>query len=135
MTERLIVNIGENLNYWNYLRAYRDAFHVMFSSIKSTEQSSLTITPVLLFIARHSLEIGFKANIQYFKKFSKSDACLDINHHDLATLFGCFKFHIEETFANLKNNYSINISEDELKQFYEYLETVEKLSHQFHILD
>jgi hypothetical protein len=89
----------------------------------------------LLFIARHCMELGFKANIRFFTKYSKNDYLNKGMTHDLKTLFLGFKEHFKCTVENLRKEYGIIVTKEDITSFNDYCKEVEKLTDLFHKLD
>lgn len=127
--------LGNYLNFWSYLRTYHNAFNAL---VEDVERSNLHVDRIaypLLFIARHSLELGFKANIRYFKKYSEKSDFTNSDSHNLKDLLGGFKLHVAATIKNLKDKYGIDIDQDDIKEFNVYCSEVEKFTNQLEIID
>jgi hypothetical protein len=81
------------------------------------------------------MELGFKANIRYFLKYSEKDDFKKAGTHDLEKLFGAFKLHISETIKSLKDKYRIEVEKADIEEFNKYCEDVNQLTNIFHFLD
>jgi hypothetical protein len=127
--------IGYYVNFWSYLNDYQNAFNVLVDSVDAGNSPIDTVAYPMLFIARHSLELGFKANIQYFKKYSEKKDYTNSDSHNLKDLFCGFKIHIDATVKNLKAKHDVEVEKADMKEFYKYCEDVEKLTLQFDVLD
>jgi len=126
--------IGLYPHWGYYLAAYKKAFEVLIKEIYDTGHHVDHLSYPILFIARHCLELGFKDNIRYFSKYSKKNDFKNAGHN-LESLFKAFKLHIKETIQILKENYKIKIDKDDMKDFEDYCNEVEKLTYIFHSLD
>ncbi len=127
--------IGRYLTFWNYLNAYQTAFNALQDDVDQNKISIDTVAYPMLFMARHSLELGFKANIRYFEKYSERKDFTNSDSHNLKDLFNGFKLHINATFKAFKTKHDIDVEEADIKEFENYCEEVEKLTEQFDILD
>ena len=127
--------LGNYLNFWSYLQTYHNAFNALVEDVERTNLHVDRIAYPMLFIARHCLELGFKANIRYFKKYSEKMDFTNSDSHNLKDLFGGFKLHIAATVKNLKDKYDVDVEPDDLKEFNSYCNEVEKLTNQFDIID
>lgn len=81
------------------------------------------------------MELGFKANIRYFIKYSDKEDFRKASTHNLENLFKGFKIHVNSTISNLESKHGISVDEDEVKAFNELCEKVERLTNIFHSLD
>jgi len=127
--------LGNYLNYWSYLGTYQNAFNALVEDVERTDLHVDRIAYPMLFIARHCLELGFKANIRYFKTYSEKTDFTTSDSHNLKDLFGGFKLHIRATVKNLKDKHDIDVDQDDLKDFENYCKEVETLTNQFDIID
>lgn len=127
--------IGSYLSFWNYLNTYKTAFDVLMDRVYQSGYHIDHLAYPILFIARHCIELGFKANIRHFLKYSEKDDFKKAGTHDLEKLFNAFKLHINETIVNLEKNYNIKIDKDDIVEFNKYCEEVDKLKKIFNSLD
>ena len=121
--------IGHHASWFSYLGSYQHAIEVLFTEIAENRLPVNTIAYPLLFLIRHSLELGYKANIKYFSKYSGLNEMVDMNKHYLRELHHSFKNH----FYGIVND--LNVDEIFKNQFEEYCSDVEKLSNIFDVLD
>ena len=128
-------HIGHNLHFWNYINSYQTAFNVLVENVETTGLPVDRFAYPMLFIVRHCLELGFKANIRYFKKYSLKTEFTNSDSHNLKDLFQGFKLHIGATISNLKSNHEIEVGPEDLREYDNYSKEVEKLTTQFDILD
>ena len=86
-------HIGFTPTYGNYLSAYREAIELLFQQIESGHAPVDTLAIPFLFMVRHSLEIGYKMNINYLSRYSNLDDKVDWDKHFLAELHEAFARH------------------------------------------
>lgn len=127
--------LGHHLSFGNYLATYKKAFSVLFESVYHSGGHVDSLAYPILFIARHCMELGFKANIRYFIKYSDKEDFRKASTHNLENLFKGFKIHVNSTISNLESKHGISVDEDEVKAFNELCEKVERLTNIFHSLD
>lgn len=127
--------LGSYLSFGSYLTSYENAFRALIDSVNNSGFHVDYLAYPILFIARHSLELGFKANIRYFSKYSeKSDYIYD-NSHNLKDLFSGFETHFREFIKQLKVKYGIEVAKEDILDFEEYCIAVENLVDRFNLLD
>ena len=129
------VFLGYHQTFWSYLNSYQKAFDILIEDIEKNDLYVDRIAYPMLFMVRHSLELGFKANIRYFQTYSEKNDLANSDSHNLKKLFEGFKIHIKETIKNLKTKYSIEVEKEDIKEFNHYCNEVEKLTNEFEILD
>lgn len=127
--------LGYYLSFGDYLYSYKAAFDALLYNVY---QSGLHIDHLaypILFIARHCMELGFKTNIRYFIKYSEKEDYKKAGTHNLEKLFTAFKLHIYATIVNLKDKYGIEVGKEDIDEFNDYCNEVNKLANIFHSLD
>jgi hypothetical protein len=127
--------LGHHVSFWTYLDTYKNAFNALLDHTAKSNHNVDRVAYPMLFMARHILELGFKANIRYFQAYSKRDDYTNAGTHDLEKLFAAFKLHIFETIKNFDSTYGFQIEEDDKRSFNEYCSEVEKLTTLMHVLD
>ena len=85
--------IGFHTSFGSYLDAYRQAFDILFAQIEEKAVRVNVISYPLLFLARHSLELGYKLNINYLAKYSQLEDKVNWNQHFLHELHVAFGLH------------------------------------------
>lgn len=118
-----------------YLGQYKRCFDILVEHVAGTTSHVDHVAYPILFLARHSMELGLKTNIRYFSQYSGKDDFTKAGTHDLASLFGAFKMHVNDTIANLRNSYGIEVEKEDKQSFDELCNEVEKLNVIFHQLD
>ncbi|MFT3742294.1 MAG: hypothetical protein QM752_06475 [Gammaproteobacteria bacterium] len=93
----LEIDFGNYRSFDKYFGAYDQAFCSLLWLI---EEKTIRVQPFalpLLFIMRHTLELGFKAAISWFSQYSEENDGIPTleNTHKLNDLFNCFKIHIK----------------------------------------
>lgn len=113
--------IGHDINEMNILVQYKNAVNILIKDLKKTKTRVDMVAYPLLYMMRHSLELGFKYNFKVLEKYSKRVTAKNIlyNCHNLETLNNEFKDHI-----NLLNS---NFDSDLKKQFSKYLISTTRL--------
>lgn len=88
--------IGWNQNWWNYYVDYKEATRLLIQQINNNIPVDTVALPVL-FMIRHSIELGLKANILELEKFSTAKPKLkfDGKSHNLAFLYDYFVSHLQ----------------------------------------
>lgn len=127
--------IGSYPDFWSYLRNYHNAFNALIENLDNKKANVDSMAFPLLFMARHCMELGFKANIRYFQKYSKKTDHTRSKSHDLKILFEAFKLHMTNTIKNLETEFGSKLDSEDIKSFKEYCLEVEKLNDRFHLLD
>ena len=121
--------IGINLNFLSYLHAYQTAFKILYAQIGEGNAPVNIISYPLLFLARHSLELGYKFNINYLAKYSHRKDKVNWNYHHLRELHDAFGLHFRGVVQKL------NISKDIADEFNSRFAEVEKLTETFNKID
>lgn len=122
------------LSFPSYLGSYKRSFDILVKDVLITGSHVDHIAYPILFLARHCMELGLKANIRYFSKYSKKDDYVKAGTHDLENLFKAFIMHVEKTIENLKTD-NIHVEEEDKKSFKKLCKEVEKLKNIFHLID
>lgn len=109
----LQANVGLYPDFFSYLRAYKYAFKAL---IKATEDENCSVDLMsfpILFIARHALEIGLKANIRYLVKYTNSSLGFTklSNCHDISKLMIEFQDQLNLALRIIKEKHQIEIEQ------------------------
>lgn len=109
----LQANVGLYPDFFSYLRAYKYAFKALIKAAEDKNCSVDHLSFPILFIARHALEIGLKANIRHFVKYTKSSLGFTklSNCHDISKLMIEFKDQLSLALRILKENHGIKIEQ------------------------
>lgn len=127
--------IGSYPDFWSYLRAYHNAFKSLVENLDMRRSNVDSVAYPLLFLARHCMELGFKANIRYFEKYSEKVDHVNSKSHNLEALFNAFKIHVNAMVKNIEEKFASKFDPDDIRSFSEYCDEVNKLNSQFHLLD
>ena len=123
--------IGLDRNWWQYYSHYKSAIDHLIEGVEGNLPVN-TVSSPLLFLIRHCLELGFKANILKLETVSNARPKLtfkDGNSHSLEHLYGIFKDHLFE----IQKNHDIEQSIKEAMN--EFLNQTESLKNILHQLD
>lgn len=117
--------LGNYSSFWEYLHTYRNAFEVLFNDVAAKDLYVDRLAHPMLFSARHSLELGLKANIRYLHSYSKRRDFTNSTSHNLKDLFHAFKVHIKAMIENLIKDYGIKVEREDVKAFEVYCDNIE----------
>jgi len=123
------ITLNSKMNYSFYLKSYNDAVSILYNTILENKTSRDDITIPLLFLIRHSLEMGYKGNINYLSKYSDIDNCVNYQKHNLLPLHNALKMHFENTSIKL------SLDKERVNEFLRYYNEIEKLSGFFKSID
>lgn len=114
--------IGWNQSWWHYYVDYREATTLLIEKINNNTPVDTIALPVL-FMIRHSIELGLKANILELEKFSKAKPKLKLDgkSHNLMFLYDYFTGHLQEVCKEYK------VQKDILDQIDHYKEHMLKM--------
>ncbi|GEP93497.1 hypothetical protein SAMN05660909_05396 [Chitinophaga terrae (ex Kim and Jung 2007)] len=127
--------IGYYQSFMSYFGSYIRAVGVLINHVEEKESSVDTIAYPIMFLVRQCLELGLKANIRYFKKYSKVNNHVKANTHHLKPLQDAFKVHILKTIENLKNENGVIVDKGEIDEFNNYFAKLDQLTTIFDKLD
>jgi len=123
--------IGWNQNWWNYYVQYKEAIDKIVALIESGTAID-TISLPLLFLTRHSIELGLKANILKLENFNSKVKKITLSgsrSHSLDFLYNKFEEHLNAILKEKKVSQSIR------NQIADYLKEFEPLKDILHNLD
>lgn len=92
--DRFISYIGSGFSDDYLLSQYENAVNVLINHLINSKDPVDLISNPLLYLMRHSLELGFKENIRYLSEFSKMNGSKKFSH-DLEDLQQEFKKHFD----------------------------------------
>lgn len=124
--------LGYNTSWWHFYNDYRIAVDDIVTSIESGENPIDTVALPLLFLVRHSIELGLKANILQFQKINKKIDKIKLggkDSHSIEFLYDKFMEHLDKITKKHK------INKDILKQIKEYKSKFDPLKIKLHNLD
>ena len=121
--------IGYSVSYWSYLSTYERAIDVLFSEVKERNLPVNAISYPLLFLIRHSLELGYKLNINYLSRYSELEEKVNWNQHHLIELHQAFKTHFMAVVKKL------SLGQEDIDEFDSYYLEVERLTNTLNVLD
>lgn len=122
--------LGHQNEWWRYFGEYLWIVNLTFERAKQGEIT--VISKPMLFLIRHTLELGYKGNIVELEKVSGLESALKFNGtdgHNLEKLHQDFERHFKET----AKRYVINA--DVLEQFNHLNSKLTKLNNVLHHFD
>ena len=124
--------LGYHRSWWNYYHNYKNIVDDIVISITERDIPIDTVSLPLMFLIRHSLELGLKANILSFQKLNMEVMEIDLRgakSHGLEYLSTILIDHLN----CIKNKYKINL--ETLAQMDNYLAKFIPLIEKLHKLD
>lgn len=76
-------HIGHYQSFMSYFGSYKRAVDTLIKHVEVKEASVDTIAYPIMFLVRQYIELGLKANIRYFSKYSEVDNHTRGNKHFL----------------------------------------------------
>lgn len=114
--------IGFVKNEMELVCEYTNAINIIIKYLKDTKTRIDTVANPVLYMMRHSLELGYKINLDYLIKYSKKPLKEKvISGHNLSELHNELKIQFDTIAANL------NFEKDIIVEFYEYYNHTTKL--------
>ena len=107
--DKLKANIGHSYSDMNLVGQYENAIDILINQIIEEKHRVDTIAHPLLYLMRHSIELGLKENIKYLKKYSKLPISKS-KTHTLSDLFLEFENHYSK--IAIENNFEIELKEE-----------------------
>lgn len=126
--------IGVHQSWFSYFDTYKRAVDELFNSILDNRSVDMLSYP-FLFLIRHTLELGLKANIYLLAKYSEKDYGVGKTVHTLKSLQDAMVRHFEdlsETEGKDNDVYKGFYAENrKLTKLIEYFESIDRLSMTF----
>lgn len=107
--------IGQAYSEMGLLGEYENAINIIIKDLKDTKTRIDTVSNPVLYMMRHSLELGYKSNLEYFEQYS--------NRKTTKKLFGCHdlqKLHSEFKTHFYLINATLNFDTDLVTEFNKY---------------
>jgi hypothetical protein len=123
--------IGWNTSWWHYYGQYKNVIDEIVDGIENNTPID-TVSLPLLFLIRHSIELGLKSNILKLEEVNKKVAKIKLSgtkYHSLENLFNKFVEHLNVIIKEKKISQSIKNEIDN------YLTKFEPLKDILHSLD
>src|SRR3990172_3390902 len=124
------IHLGHQNEWWRYFGEYLWIVNLTFERAKQSEVT--VISRPVLFLIRHTLELGYKGNIVELEKVSGLESALKFkgpDAHNLEKLHRDFERHFKE----IAKRYDLDA--DVLAQFERINSTLKKLNNVLHRLD
>ena len=94
--ELFISYVGFANDYISYFGQYEKAINILIKYVYETKTNSTEICHPLLYLVRHSMELGIKANIYFLNEFKKDSKQNSSNSHNLKNLFNLLEKNFYE---------------------------------------
>lgn len=107
--DRLTAYLGHSYSDMNLVGQYENALDILINQIIKEKHRVDTIAHPLLYLMRHSIELGLKENIKYLKKYSKLPFSKS-KTHTLSDLFTEFEKHYIKIAT--ENNFETELKEE-----------------------
>jgi F0F1-type ATP synthase gamma subunit len=123
--------IGQNRSWGNYYSQYKNVIDDIVNGIEDKTPID-TVSLPLLFLIRHSLEVGLKDNILKLEAVNDKVAKIELRgtkYHSIEVLYNKFVQHLN----TIKKNFRLTPSV--VKEIDDYLNKFEPLKEKFHKLD
>jgi len=107
--------VGRVCSEMGLLGEYENAINIILKDLKATKTRIDVVANPVLYMMRHSLELGYKSNFEYLLPYSNRQTNKNIlGCHDLQKLHEEFKIH----FDTIKT--ALNLDNDLVKEFDKY---------------
>lgn len=117
--DRMLAHLGTFPSHMSYLGQYENAVDILFNHFVETNNNIDLVVNPFLYMIRHSIELGLKANVNYLEKYSGRVTSNRIKHsHNLANLSTEFEKHFR--LLNNKHNFE-SIIQKQFKEMYDKL--------------
>lgn len=88
--------VGHTLSDMGLLGEYENAINIIIKDLKATKTRLDTVAHPVLYMMRHSLELGYKRNFEYLSAYSGRQTSKNLlGSHDLQKLHAEFKEHFD----------------------------------------
>jgi hypothetical protein len=126
---KLTSRLGWYSDDYDYLICYEKSANILFESVDKGRVPVDYIAAPMLFLMRHSIELGYKININFLAQFSQLKDEVDNTQHFLRKLHEALKKHFVASIDILE------IPEDIVKSFQEVAKDTEKSMTFFDMVD
>lgn len=107
--------VGHVFSEMGLLGEYENAINIIIKDLKATKTRIDVVAHPVLYMMRHSLELGYKSNFEYFEPYSNRQTSQNIlSSHDLQKLHVEFKAHFDLI------NSSVHFDNDLVSEFEKY---------------
>lgn len=113
-------------NWFHYLRGYKHAFTSLVEDVLRENVSVDFLAHPILFVARHAVEIGLKANVYELEKYTKRRFTKIANCHKITKWLLEFSSQVN-TFYDICSSKQIPVEETEKSQYIEYYKSLDQL--------
>lgn len=124
--------LGYNTSWWHYYKDYKTVIDDIVTSVETNENPIDTVALPLLYLLRHSIELGLKANILQLQRINKKVGKIKLGgsaSHSIEFLYNKFIEHLDNIIRTHK------IDKDILDQIKKYKLKFNPLKTKLHNLD
>ncbi len=125
--DKLTAYIGQSYSDMNLVGQYENAVDILINQIIEKKHRVDTIAYPLLYLMRHSIELGLKENIKYLKRYSKLPFSKN-KTHSLSDLFSEFEKHYSK--IAIENNFETELKDEYQKYTSDLKDTINALKEQ-----
>jgi len=93
---RFQVRLGDFENFVDYLNSFERAVEILYARVSNAEETPYSMALPLLFLMRHSLELGYKYTLAELHYFNEIPYKLDKYKHSLQDLHSALKEQFNE---------------------------------------
>ncbi|MHA8100843.1 hypothetical protein PQG46_03305 [Aquirufa nivalisilvae] len=133
--ESFISCIGNMYGHSGVLRQYQNAVNILFDNIKDHNVAADSISYPIMYMMRHSFELGYKSNLDYFEEFGVSCNSNELKNHNLNILHTLFLEKLDQ--INTKTPFDVEKYEKFKKvdtktsQLLEFLEPLKNSAYRY----
>jgi hypothetical protein len=131
---RFTVNLGLDYNFFGFLHTFENAIEVLMDDVADSGVHADRISYPILFLMRHFLELGLKANIRHFSRYSGRTDHIRSKAHELTPLFDAFQLHMEGT-MQAAEKFDIPVEKNDTDALQEHIEKMSRFIARMDILD
>lgn len=135
MHQAIPVWLGGYKGFFYYMHTYDNTIKILTEKIEEKNHTADDVLFPFLFLVRHSLELGYKANLIHFNEFLGTEFDLTKSNHNLELLHIEFTKTISKVDNNLNDEYGIQFTEDDENSFNNYFNEVDKLKNIYKEID
>lgn len=122
---QFVAYIGHTFSEMQILVEYKSAINILIKDLRTTKTRVDVVTHPLLYMMRHSIELGYKNNFKYFESYNGRQTSKRLfRSHDLQELHIEFKTHFELA------NSALYFDNDLVIEFNSYYDETTKLINQ-----
>lgn len=117
--------------WWNYFQTYADVFEATVARVEGGEQFNHQALPAL-FLMRHTLELGLKAQILKFQSVNKEDEIpvlqFNAGSHKISVLLSKFENHVSISLKKVKVDNDVKLK---IREYHRKFRSLQALIEEF----